>query len=160
MAKKKYGWVIGILIIVGALFFIISGLNAKSYEFLNDFEGDIAIYKSASCGCCSIYGTYFKNNGNSNAKIVTMDDVDPIKLEQGVPLELVSCHTTIIGDYFVEGHIPLEAINKLLEEKPDIAGIAMPGMPSGSPGMPGAKSGDFVIYAVDYDGGYEEFMRI
>ena len=71
-----------------------------------------------------------------------------------------SCHTVVIGDYFIEGHIPLEAVEKLLVEKPDIKGIAMPGMPSGSPGMPGAKKGDFVIYAVNNDGTTEEFMRI
>ena len=70
------------------------------------------------------------------------------------------CHTTIIGDYFVEGHVPLEAVEKLLTEKPDIKGIAMPGMPSGSPGMPGAKKGDFVIYAVNRDGSYEEWTRL
>ena len=56
--------------------------------------------------------------------------------------------------------MPLEAVEKLLKEQPDIAGIAMPGMPEGSPGMPGSKRGDFVIYAVNNDGSYSEFMRI
>ena len=60
----------------------------------------------------------------------------------------------------MEGHVPLEAIEKLLQEKPDIKGIAMPGMPSGAPGMLGKKTGDFVVYAVNNDGSYEEFMRI
>ncbi len=160
MAKKKYIWIIGIILVAGVLFFIIAGSKTNGYVALNDFEGDIAIYKSASCGCCTIYGSYFRSKGNSNAKIITTEEVDSIKTKHGVPLGLESCHTTIIGDYFVEGHIPLEAVNKLLEEKPDIAGIAMPGMPSGSPGMPGIKVGDFVIYAVDHDGGYEEFMRL
>ena len=66
----------------------------------------------------------------------------------------------IYGNYFVEGHIPIEAIKKLLVEKPDIKGIAMPGMPSGSPGMPGAKDGQFIIYAVAKDGSTYEFMRV
>ena len=71
-----------------------------------------------------------------------------------------SCHTTTIGNYFVEGHIPIEAIEKLMTEKPNIKGIAMPGMPSGSPGMPGAKQGPFIIYAIGNDGSVGEFMRM
>ena len=71
-----------------------------------------------------------------------------------------SCHTTVIGEYFVEGHVPVEAIEKLLAEKPDVAGIGMPGMPSGSPGMPGAKQGQFIIYSINKDGTINEFMRI
>ncbi len=160
MTKRKYSWIVGILLLVGALFFVFSGSSVTGYVIIEDFEGGVAVYKSESCGCCNIYGSYFKGEGNSNTKIITMDDVDSIKEEYGVPPELFSCHTTIIGDYFVEGHIPLEAVNKLLEEKPDIAGIAMPGMPSGSPGMPGPKTGDFVIYSVNHDGTYQEFMRI
>jgi len=70
-----------------------------------------------------------------------------------------SCHTTEIGDYFVEGHVPIEAIDKLLAEKPDIDGITLPDMPAGSPGMPGVKREEFVIYSLK-DGESSEFMRI
>lgn len=158
--KKNYIWVgLGVVVLV-LVVFLFSGRNASSFEVIDNFDGEIKIYKSSSCGCCGIYGRYFKGNGNSDAEIVNMEDTDPIKDQQGVPDGLRSCHTTIIGDYFVEGHIPLEAVEKLLTEKPDIAGIAMPGMPSGSPGMPGVKRGDFVIYAVEHDGRFEEFMRI
>jgi len=160
MKKKMYAGFIVVLLLVGALFLFISTSRAHSHASLKNFEEDISIYKSANCGCCGIYGSYFKSRGNSNAEIITVDDVDSVKAKYGVPSELQSCHTTIIGNYFVEGHIPLEAVNKLLKEKPEIAGIAMPGMPAGSPGMPGTKKGDFVIYAVNYDGSYEEFMRI
>ncbi len=146
--------------LIVALFFFFASNRTSSFEALDNFDGEITIYKSLSCDCCRIYWDYFKGKGNSNAKIINTEDVDSIKRKYGVLKGLESCHTTIIGDYFVEGHIPLEAVNKLLEEKPDIAGIAMPGMPSGSPGMPGTKSGEFVIYAVEHDGGYEEFMRI
>ena len=59
-----------------------------------------------------------------------------------------SCHTTVIGKYFVEGHMPFEAINKLLSENPDISGIALPGMPSGSPGMPGPQAEPFMVYSI------------
>jgi len=77
---------------------------------------------------------------------------DDESIKKDVPLNLRTCHTTMVGDYFVEGHVPYEAIEKLLEEKPDIAGIALPGMPSGAPGMTGFKSGPFVIYSVNHDG--------
>jgi hypothetical protein len=70
-----------------------------------------------------------------------------------------SCHTTVIDGYFVEGHVPFEAIEKLLAERPDIDGIALPDMPAGSPGMPGRKSGPFDIYQVK-DGQYSLFVSI
>jgi len=120
--------------------------------------GAVTMYKSPTCGCCGIYSRYMENDGNLKMTVVNTNDPSSISTKYGVPAQLRSCHTTIIGGYFVEGHVPIEAINKLLKEKPDIKGIAMPGMPSGSPGMPGAKTGDFVIYAVGRDGGISEFM--
>ena len=83
-----------------------------------------------------------------------------IKERYGVPRNLESCHTEIIGGYFVEGHMPIEAIEKLLSERPDIRGIALPGMPSGSPGMPGPKTEPWTIYAVNKDGSVGEFMVV
>ena len=70
-----------------------------------------------------------------------------------------SCHTSIIGDYYVEGHVPVEAIRKLLDERPSIDGIALPGMPQGSPGMSGEKAEPFVIYAIT-GGAVEEFVTL
>ena len=116
-------------------------------------------YKSISCGCCDVHSKYLDSKG-FDIKVNNLQDVTAIKSQFGIPRDLESCHTAVIDGYFVEGHIPVEAINKMLSEKPDIKGIAMPGMPSGSPGMPGAKTGDFVIYAVNNDGTSYEFMRI
>ena len=79
--------------------------------------------------------------------------------KHNIPSELESCHTTEVAGYFVEGHVPVEAIDKLLEEKPDIDGIALPGMPAGSPGMGGLKTEDFVIYALK-DGEASVFMTL
>jgi len=160
MKKKAIIWTISIvaLLIMGA--FALTTNKASGFEKINNFDGEIKIYKSGSCGCCSIYSNYFKGNGNSKTEIVNLENLDAVKSQYGVPATMQSCHTTIIGDYFIEGHIPLEAVEKLMLEKPDIKGIAMPGMPSGSPGMPGAKNGDFVIHAVNHDGSYEEFMRL
>jgi hypothetical protein len=140
--------------------FFLQNSGTSSFEEIDTFEGEVDIYKSTTCGCCLIYLQYFDSKTSPKVNAINMQDLNPIREQYGIPSELKSCHTTIVGDYFVEGHIPLEAIEKLLKEKPDIAGIAMPGMPSGSPGMPGQKYGDFIIYAVNHDGNYSEFMRI
>ena len=83
-----------------------------------------------------------------------------LKTDLGIPNDLWSCHTSEIDGYIIEGHIPNEAITKLLNEKPDIKGIGMAGMPSGSPGMPGPKE-DFLVYQIEIDGSLGElFMQI
>jgi len=117
------------------------------------------IFKSTSCGCCDIYSGYMDARG-FDVEVENLQSVDPIKEQYNIPAGLQSCHTTVVDGYFIEGHIPSEAIDKLLSDKPDIAGIAMAGMPSGAPGMPGGKTGDFVIQAVHKDGSVTEFMRI
>ncbi len=124
------------------------------------YGGDITFYRSQSCGCCGLYLDYLKSRGKLNVNEVQMDDLTNIKSEKGIPADLQSCHTSIIGKYFVEGHVPLEAINKLLAEQPDIKGLAIAGMPSGAPGMPGGKKSPFVIYAVNNDGSSEEYMTL
>ncbi len=119
----------------------------------------ITIFKSESCGCCDLFINYMDDQ-DFGVNIQEVDDVIPIKERYNIPQNMQSCHTSIIGNYFVEGHMPIEAINKLMAEKPDLAGIALPGMPSGSPGMPGAKKGSFIVYGIAKDGSTSEFMRI
>ncbi|MBS3130816.1 DUF411 domain-containing protein [Candidatus Woesearchaeota archaeon] len=119
----------------------------------------VKIFKGPGCGCCDIFVDYMGKKG-FDVEASSPSDIAAIKQEHGVPDSMESCHTTIIGDYFVEGHVPVEAVEKLMLEKPDIKGIAMPGMPSGSPGMPGPKYGPFIVYAVNKDGSTSEFMRI
>ena len=160
MKKKSMIWAVIILSTVVIGIFAINADKASSFENVRNFQGEIKLYKSGSCGCCGVYSSYFRSKGNSETEISSMESIDSIKQEYEIPLELESCHTTIIGDYFIEGHIPLEAVERLMMEKPDIKGIAMPGMPSGSPGMPGTKKSDFIVYQVNNDGSYDEFMRI
>jgi hypothetical protein len=118
----------------------------------------IEVYHSPTCGCCINYERYLEASG-FKVKSVELDNVEQIKKQLNVPQSMWSCHTAKVGSYFVEGHVPVEAINKLLQENPSINGIALPGMPFGSPGMSGVKSGEFVIYAVS-DGNTGEFVRI
>ncbi len=159
--KKKIligGIAVGVLLVL--LFTTLGGNKVNGYSTLSNFNEKITIYKAGNCGCCSVYTNYFKDRGNSDIKVVNLEDLESLKQNYGVPTSMESCHTAVIGKYFVEGHVPLEAVEKLLKENPDIKGIAMPGMPSGSPGMPGTKNGDFIIYAVNYDGSYQEWLRL
>ena len=123
-------------------------INGSGTENMPGAQGAaITVYKSPTCGCCDNYVAYLKRRGLA---VTVVDELDlaPIKMQYKIPGELQSCHTAVIGGYVVEGHIPTEVIQKLLDEKPDIAGIALAGMPMGSPGMPGGKSGQFMIHAI------------
>lgn len=155
--KKIYIIIPIILVIITTAFILTRGSSNIDASVVRSQE--ITLYKSGSCGCCGVYGNYLEKNG-LDIEIKIVDDIDKIKSDAGVPSNLQSCHTIIIGDYFVEGHVPLEAIIKLIEEKPMIKGIGMEGMPSGAPGMPGSKEDTFVIYAVENDGSSTEFMRV
>lgn len=143
-------------VIAGGIYF--SSKSAESSE--TGDAAEIVVFKSISCGCCEIYANYLKKIDDFDTEVVDLPDISSIKTRYKIPPNLQSCHTSAVGNYFVEGHAPKEAIAKLLKEKPDIAGIALAGMPSGSPGMPGAKMGEFVIYAVGKDGASSVFMRM
>jgi hypothetical protein len=115
----------------------------------------IEVHRSAYCGCCGVYEDYLAEQGFEVEPRVR-EDVDRLKDSLGLPMQLASCHTSMVGGYFVEGHVPAEVIRMLLDERPDIDGIALAGMPAGSPGMPGQKDRDWVIYAIS-DGEATEF---
>ncbi len=100
-----------------------------------------------------------KRNG-FDVEVKQVSNLAPVKEQYDIPKNLLSCHTSLIDNCFVEGHVPVEAIEKLLAEKPDIKGISLPGMPSASPGMPGKKNGPFIIYSISGNGSIAEFMRI
>ena len=103
------------------------------------------IYKNPNCGCCEQYADYMRQNGYK-VTVKPTDDLTLIKRRYGVPEEFEGCHTTLIDGYVVEGHVPLNSVERLLTERPSIKGIALPGMPQGSPGMSGAKRAPFTIY--------------
>ena len=160
--EKKYMLIssaAALVLIIGVFLWSSSRAGIDGMSVLN-LGADVDFYKSMSCGCCDIHASYLEGKGNLKVNRIGLDDITSIKEKYNIPSEMQSCHTAVIGDYFVEGHMPIEEINKLLTEKPDIAGIALPGMPSGAPGMPGGKEEPFVVYAVNKDGSYNEFMRI
>ena len=107
----------------------------------------VVIYKPEACGCCEKYAEYLEEEGY-NVEIVNVQSLREICEKHNIPRNLWSCHLSYIGEYYVVGHVPREAIDKLLKEKPAIEGISLPGMPTGSPGMPGVKSKPFKIYYI------------
>lgn len=109
------------------------------------------LYKNPECSCCESYARYLDDNG-FQVEVVPTNDLAEISRNAGIPENLEGCHTMFVGGYVVDGHVPVQTVRKLLNEKPDIAGITLPGMPSGSPGMFGEKAGPLTIYAVNKDG--------
>ena len=123
-----------------------------------DEASTMMVYKSPSCGCCGAWIEHVREAGMRVA-VQNMDDVTTAKTRLGVPQELWSCHTALIGDYVIEGHVPVSDIQRLLAERPDMRGIAVPGMPAGSPGMevPGYSEA-YEVYAFT-ETGHEVFAR-
>jgi hypothetical protein len=96
----------------------------------------VTITKDPDCGCCNEWAAHLVRAGYP-IKIIESRDVQPLKQRLGVPQDLASCHTAEVAGYVLEGHVPAAAVNRLLAEKPRAIGLAVPGMPVGSPGMEG-----------------------
>jgi hypothetical protein len=109
------------------------------------------LYKNPQCGCCELYAKYLRSNG-FDVTVRQTNDLATIHREGGVPEQLESCHAMFVDGYAVYGHVPVEHVRRLLSERPPVKGITLPGMPVGSPGMPGPKTETFVIYALPKDG--------
>lgn len=109
------------------------------------------LYKNPQCSCCEGYAAYLRKNG-FEVDIKPTNDLAEISRKAGVPETLQGCHTTFVNGYVIDGHVPIDTVRKLLSDKPAIAGITLPGMPLGSPGMGGSKEGPLTIYAITKDG--------
>jgi hypothetical protein len=109
------------------------------------------LYKNPQCSCCEGYAAYLRKNG-FEVDVKPTNGLAEISRKAGVPDNLEGCHTMFVNGYVVDGHVPVTTLHKLLSEKPAIAGITLPGMPLGSPGMGGEKEEPFTIYAIPKDG--------
>lgn len=120
---------------------------------------EITVYKSASCGCCGGWVDHMRANGYTvHAKNV--EAMDMVKQMMGVPAALESCHTATVNGYVIEGHVPAEAVDRLLAERPQAAGLAVPGMPIGSPGMEqGGMTEPYAAMVFDHAGRAQTFME-
>jgi hypothetical protein len=94
----------------------------------------IEVFKTATCGCCALWVKHLEANG-FRTKVTDVDDLTQVKAKYGVPGRLQTCHTGVVEGYVVEGHVPAADVQRLIREKPAVAGLAVPGMPIGSPGM-------------------------
>ncbi len=136
------------LTLVGAMAFAPSAFAIERVE----------VYKSATCGCCTKWVEHLQAAGFS---VRAQDVPDPAKYRQrfGVPDRLGSCHTARVGGYAIEGHVPAREIRRLLKERPEAIGLAVPAMPLGSPGMEGPRSDPYEVLLVRKDGQYLIFAR-
>jgi hypothetical protein len=110
-------------------------------------RGDVTLYKNPQCGCCEGYADHLRDNG-FKVKAISTNDLLMMSEKYGIPDDQRPCHISLIGGYVVGGHIPIEVVNRLLSERPEITGIKLPGMPTGTPGMPGPKPGPLDIYEI------------
>ena len=118
----------------------------------------LEVFRSATCGCCHKWVEHVEAAGFKVTETI-VEDINAVKAERGVPQALASCHTTIADGYIIEGHIPAEDVARLLTEKSDVAGIAVPGMPIGSPGMEvGNEVEPYAVLSFG-DGGIETFSE-
>jgi hypothetical protein len=114
------------------------------------FAADMTVYKDPNCGCCSKWVKHMEAAGHS---VITANtkDMDSIKAALGVPDQLRSCHTAKVDGYVLEGHVPAADVERLLSERPEARGLAVPGMPTGSPGMeiPGVSPDSYEVILFD-----------
>lgn len=109
--------------------------------------GAVTLYKNPQCECCEGYASHLRDNGFA-VKTVATNDLTMMGEKYGISEAMQPCHISLIAGYVVGGHIPFEVIKRLLSEKPQIAGINLPGMPTGTPGMGGPKPGPLTIYEI------------
>lgn len=119
----------------------------------------VIVYKTETCGCCNGWVEHLRAAGfEVDARNVR--DLMSVKLEAGVPGPMVTCHTALVDGYVVEGHVPVDQVERMLAERPDIAGIGVPGMPVGSPGMEGPNAQPYQVVAFDENGAMGVYAEI
>lgn len=129
---------------------LVGGLTASAQSTATS----VTVYKDPSCGCCAKWVEHLKQNGFATT-VIESKELDDIKTKNKVPRQARSCHTALVNGYAIEGHVPASDVQRLLKERPaGIVGLAVPGMPIGSPGMemPGRKGQPFDVLAFDKDG--------
>jgi hypothetical protein len=121
----------------------------------------LELWKMRACSCCAAWAQHFERAGFATT-IHEVDDVGPIAAAAGVPTDLGGCHTSKVAGYVVEGHVPVEAVQRLLAERPAISGLAVPGMPVGSPGMEieGTAAEPYDVVAFAGDGSRFVYMEV
>ena len=120
----------------------------------------VTVHKSATCGCCQLWVDRLRGAGFT-VEVRNEDNLNDVKQRVGIPYGMGSCHTAEVAGYFVEGHVPIEDVQRLLHERPDAKGLTVPGMPAGSPGMevPSGQVQPYEVLLVGRDGSTTVFSR-
>jgi hypothetical protein len=133
--------------------------NVKNGQTKLSATQEIVVYRSPSCGCCGGWIDYMKKQGFQTKDLLT-SDLEAVKQKYKVPNKLTSCHTAVINGYAIEGHVPANDIKHLLQEKPNVAGISVPQMPVGTPGMEaGDRRDPFTVFSFDKKGTTKVFNK-
>jgi hypothetical protein len=141
-----------VAIVVSSLSFLAFRADAEKGPLLT-------MYSSPFCGCCVKWLDYLEAEG-FRVKSSHRNDMALVKKERGVPPSASSCHTAVIEGYVVEGHVPAEAIERMLAERPDIVGLTVPGMPAGSPGMESPEPVAYDVLAIGRNGTTTAYMHV
>jgi hypothetical protein len=149
---------IGNVVRVVSAFALLGLLSAHSNNATAAKPVAIKVYKTPQCGCCKGWIQHLKANG-FQVEAIDMPDLSMVKEKYGVKPALQSCHTAVVNGYVVEGHVPADVIQKLIKEHPAVAGLAVPGMPAGSPGMEGAIKQAYEVYTFDKSGKSKVYAR-
>ena len=143
--------------ILGIFLAVMMGACAQSAE---PGLPTITVHKSPTCVCCKVWAQHLRNAGFA-VEVKNSQNLSPVKQRLGVPATMGSCHTAEVGGYFVEGHVPIEDIKRMLRDRPDAKGIAVPRMPVGSPGMevPSGEVEPYSVFMTMRDGGTRVFAK-
>lgn len=145
MKKLSTPFLNGLLVIISMLFIVACEQTVQATG------PTITVYKSPTCGCCKKWVSHLQANG-FQVKAVDLTDLDAVKERYGVQQRFSSCHTAVVNGYIIEGHVPADLVHKLLKEKPKIAGLTVPGMPMGAPGMEGPRKDAYNVLTFDKSG--------
>lgn len=115
--------------------------------------GEVIAYLTPTCGCCAGWVEHLRENG-FEVRVVYQNDLTEVRRQHGVPLELMSCHTGVVDGFAFEGHVPADVVRRVLDERPDIRGVSVPGMPVGTPGMesPDGRIDPYDVISFDASG--------
>ena len=125
---------------------VLTGISLYSHAHADNVH--ITMYKQTGCMCCDKHADILGQEG-FDVELKPASNMNLLKARLGIPEEFVGCHTMLVDGYIVEGHVPGSFIHRLLEEKPEVRGISVPGMPVGSPGMPGERTELIDVYVIE-----------
>lgn len=145
--------VVGFLVVVAVAIGVGLALAPRSAA-----APEVRVFRSATCGCCLGWARHLEAAG-FRVEVVDVADLEGVKADLGIPPRLAACHTARVDGFLVEGHVPAEDVHRLLRERPDVRGLAVPGMPEGSPGMEGPNPEPYTVFAFRGDGSHEAFAH-